>query len=116
VPNLPGHHRGKPAGQGSRDRICEHQYIGAQETDRTHQVQRLVDSAVMIIAVIIPPLRSENLKKFVHHPPTLMFIVYTLNVTIPEQSQILFIHSNNTEESTVQQSCNGAVSGIKVAA
>jgi hypothetical protein len=83
--NLPGHHRGKPASHGSRDRVREHQSIGAQEADRAEQVQGLVDPAVMIIAMIIPSLRSENLKKPLHHPPTSLFMAYTSNVTVPAQ-------------------------------
>jgi len=85
VPNLPGHHRGKPASHYSGDQVREHQHIGAQEADRTEQVQRLVDPALMIIAMIVPPLGSENLKKAVYHPPTSMFMANTLNVTVPAQ-------------------------------
>ena len=33
---------------------------------RAHQVQRLVDPAVVVVAMIVPPLHFERLKKAVH--------------------------------------------------
>ena len=43
--------------------IEEHQHIGAQEADRADQMQRLVDAAVVIVAMIVPALDSAGLRE-----------------------------------------------------
>src|SRR5664280_1944309 len=62
-------HRDQPADQRGLDRIDEHQGIADQETERADEVQTLVDTAVMIIAMVIPPLGSQCRHESLHRSP-----------------------------------------------
>ena len=63
VADLPAGHRHQPADQRRHRRIGEHQHVGAQEADRAHQVQRLIDPAVVVVAMIVPALHSQSLRE-----------------------------------------------------
>ena len=52
-------HRDNPAQQGGRTWINEQERVAGHEADRTQQVQRLVDPAVMVIPVIVPALQVQ---------------------------------------------------------
>ena len=52
---------GQPAGQRSGHRVGEDQHIGREETQGAEQMQRLVDAAVMVVAVVVPALGFERL-------------------------------------------------------
>jgi hypothetical protein len=66
VPCLTGGHRHQPGEQGSGNRIYQQQRIGTDKAECADKVQRLVDAAVMVVAVVIPPLDAQCLKKVVH--------------------------------------------------
>ena len=67
--DLPAGHRHQPAGERRQGRIREHHHIGEQEADGAQQMERLIDPAVMIVAMVIPPLHSQSLEKSVHSVP-----------------------------------------------
>ena len=56
VAELPADHGDQPAKQCRHDRIGEQKHIAAKKSHGAYQMQRLVDSAVMVIAMIVPPL------------------------------------------------------------
>src|SRR5262249_18992327 len=64
--DLPAGHGDKPAHQGSQRGVLEDHHVGKQEAQRTQQMERLIDPAMMIIAVIVPTLHSQRLQKPVH--------------------------------------------------
>ena len=49
--------------------VGEGQRIGGDEARRAEQVKRLIDPAVVIVAVVIPLLQPERLNKAVHRAP-----------------------------------------------
>jgi len=59
VADLPDAHGEDPAKQRGSHRLREQQHVRHQEAERAHQVQRLVDTAVVIEAVIVPALFLE---------------------------------------------------------
>src|SRR6516225_7601654 len=74
VADLPAGHRQQPADQRGRSRPGEHQDVRTQEACRAEEVERLIDPAVVVIAVIVPPLQLEGLKEAVHGRPFLTFL------------------------------------------
>ena len=50
-------------------RIGEEQRVGDQKTDRADQMERLVDAAVVIITVVVPPLHAQSFEKTRHSVP-----------------------------------------------
>ncbi|MDT4878792.1 hypothetical protein FQZ97_1144160 [compost metagenome] len=67
--SLAAGHGHAPAHQRGGHRVDEQQAIGQHEADRTHQVQRLVDAAVVVVAVVVPALCLELFEKRVHSIP-----------------------------------------------
>ncbi len=67
VTGLAARHRHQPADRRGRDRVREHQDISGQEAQRAHQVQGLVDAAVVVVAVVVPALRLQCLEKSLLH-------------------------------------------------
>ena len=66
VARLAARHRHQPRQQRGSSRIDEQQRIGADKADGAQQVQRLVDAAVVVVAVVVPPLDLEGAKEIVH--------------------------------------------------
>src|ERR1700737_5668850 len=66
MPDLAAGHRGEPTDQGRNRGVLENHDVCKQKTHRTHQMERLVDPAVMIVAMVVPTLHSQSLKKTVH--------------------------------------------------
>ena len=69
VTGLARGHRDQPADQRGLDRIDEHQGIADQEAERADEMQGLVDTAVMVVAMVIPSLRSQCRHESVHRSP-----------------------------------------------
>ena len=69
MPNLPRGHRDQPAHQSGSNRIDKQQRIPDEKAGGADKMQTLVDAAVMVVAVIIPPLRSQCRQKALHHSP-----------------------------------------------
>src|SRR5262249_2294771 len=63
---LPRHHINQPANKRAHGRVLEHHDIGNKEAEGAHKMERLVDPAVMVIAVVIPTLHSQSLQKAAH--------------------------------------------------
>ena len=55
---LTADHGYQPANQCRGSRVLEDKGICGQEADRTQQVEGLVNTAVVVVAVIVPPLDS----------------------------------------------------------
>src|SRR6267143_6870341 len=72
VTRLPGRHRDQPADQRGSNRINEQQWISDQKAGGTDKVQALVDAAVMVVAMVVPPLSSQLLAEILDHfrPPS----------------------------------------------
>jgi hypothetical protein len=47
-------------------RIGEHHRVGDEKADRAHEVQGLVDAAVMIVAVVVPALSTQFGQETLH--------------------------------------------------
>jgi hypothetical protein len=75
--DLPAGHGEQPAHQCRRRRTGEDQHVGAEEASRADEVQRLIDPAVVVIAMIVPPLHFESLPEAVHHGPFLAGLLVT---------------------------------------
>src|SRR6202451_2224056 len=69
MPGLPRGHGNEPAGKRGDRRVLENHHIREQKADRTDEVQRLIDPAVMIVAMVVPALRSQCFAKIVHWSP-----------------------------------------------
>jgi len=69
VAALPRHHRDAPADDGCECRVHEEQRVGDEEADRADEVQRLVDAALVIEAVVVPPLLREFAHEGLHGQP-----------------------------------------------
>src|SRR5262245_46851711 len=84
---LPRDHRHAPAEHGGPGRIDEQQRVGADEAERAHQVQRLVDAALVIEAMVVPALLVECFQEGVHAalrlPPRMLSVRYDATVTPP---------------------------------
>jgi len=66
MPALAAHHRHQPGDQRGRGGVEKQQHIGRQEGESAEQVQRLVDPAVMVVAVVIPALGTQCIEEAVH--------------------------------------------------
>jgi len=69
VAALPRHHRDAPADDGRQRRVHEQQHIGHEEAEGADEVQRLVDAALVIEAVVVPPLLRELAQEGLHGQP-----------------------------------------------
>jgi hypothetical protein len=68
MPSLPRQHR-QPA-DDARDRcVREQQRVAAEEDDGADQVQRLVDGALVVEAVIVEALRAQHVRETAHQNP-----------------------------------------------
>jgi hypothetical protein len=67
VTGLPRGHGDQPADERRYHRIDEQHRIGEQEARGADEVQRLVDAAVVVIAVVVPALGSQFLQKILDH-------------------------------------------------
>jgi phage tail tape-measure protein len=63
VPDLARGHREQPRNQGGDRRLGEQHRVGADETERADKMQRLIDAAVMIVAMVVPALAGECFPK-----------------------------------------------------
>jgi len=59
MPGLAADHGHQPADQRGFHRVYEHGHVGNDETDRTQEMQGLIDAAVVIETMIIPSLGLE---------------------------------------------------------
>src|SRR5271156_6847344 len=66
VSGLPADHGHQPANQRRGRRILEDQAVCGQKAERAEQVERLINAAVMIVAVVVPPLDSQSFEKTLH--------------------------------------------------
>jgi len=66
VTGLAADHGDQPADQGGLHRIKEHRNVGDDEADGAQQMQRLIDAAVVIVAMIVPALRLKFRQKTLH--------------------------------------------------
>jgi hypothetical protein len=66
VTGLAADHGDQPADQGGLHGIKEHRNVGDDEADGAQQMQRLIDAAVMIVAMIVPALTLEFRQKTLH--------------------------------------------------
>ncbi len=66
VADLAGRHGGQPADQRGHRRIGERHDVGAQEARRAHEVERLVDLAVMVVAMVVPALHFQFVQETAH--------------------------------------------------
>src|SRR6476660_8072381 len=64
-------HRDQPAEQRRHHGIDEYHHIGDQKTGSADEVQALIDTAVVIVAMIVPALGSQFLQEILYHgsPP-----------------------------------------------
>src|SRR5689334_21628642 len=69
MPGLPAGHRDQPADQSADCRALEHDNVRRQKADRAQKMQRLIDPAVVVVAMIVPPLRLQSLQKAFHGFP-----------------------------------------------
>ncbi len=66
VADLTARHADEPGEQHGRNRVLENQDVGAHEAAGAQEVQSLVDTAVMIKAVVIPTLHPQGFEKSLH--------------------------------------------------
>jgi hypothetical protein len=66
VTNLAAGHGQEPPDQRRYRRILEHHRVGKEKACGANQVQRLIDPAVMIEAMIVPPLHSQGFEEAPH--------------------------------------------------
>ena len=59
-------HGHQPGNQGRHHRVNKQKHIGHQKRQGADQVQELVDAAVVVVAVVIPALNVDELKKRLH--------------------------------------------------
>jgi hypothetical protein len=70
--HLPRQHRKPP--DKTRDRsVLEQQCVTGQKDYRADQMQRLIDAALMIVAVIVPALRLQHFSEATHHGPQCLY-------------------------------------------
>ena len=58
VAGLAADHSDQPAKERGSCRVLKDQHVRAEKADRTQEVEGLVDTAVVVKAVIVPPLRA----------------------------------------------------------
>ena len=63
--DLAGQHR-EPADQSGHSRIAEEKRIAAEKNDGADQMQRLIDAALMIVAIIVEALRPQHCHEIAH--------------------------------------------------
>src|SRR5215470_2266891 len=66
VADLAAQHGYQPTDQGGCDRIREKKHVAREEAQRAYQVQRLIDSAVMIVPVVVPTLNTKSRQHILH--------------------------------------------------
>jgi hypothetical protein len=66
MPGLPRRHRHQPAGERRYGRILEDHHVGKQKADGTDEVKRLIDTTVVVVAMIVPALRPQSGQKTCH--------------------------------------------------
>ena len=66
VSGLPADHGHQPANQRRSRGILEDQAVGGKKAERAQEVEGLINAAVMIVAVIVPPLDSQSFEKTLH--------------------------------------------------
>jgi hypothetical protein len=102
VADLPAGHGEQPAHQRRRRGAGEYQHIGAEKASRADEVQRLIDPAVVVIAMIVPPLHLESLPEAVHHGPFLAGLRSRQRVVphlgMPGQGGLHEYHPNDESE------------------
>ena len=64
--DLAADHGGEPTDECGGDRVGENQNVGGEKTQCTDEMQRLIDAAVMVVAMVVPTLDPECFKKFLH--------------------------------------------------
>src|ERR1700750_1159029 len=64
--NLGAGHRHRPSDQGRDRRVPEQQEPHENEAGRAQKMKRLVNQAVVIVAVIVPTLNFQRLHKATH--------------------------------------------------
>ena len=67
--NATGFTRTSFTGPGGGYRIDKQQRIADEKAEGADKMQTLVDAAVMVVAVIVPALRSQRRHKALHHSP-----------------------------------------------
>ena len=53
-------HRNAPSDQGREGWINKQEHVGDHEGHRAEEVQRLVDAAVVVVAVVVPALDAQR--------------------------------------------------------
>src|SRR5258708_2898263 len=66
MPGLPADHGYQPADQRGFRRVRKRRDVSNDEADRAQQMQRLIDTAVMIVTMIIPSLCPQFRPKTLH--------------------------------------------------
>jgi hypothetical protein len=66
VAGLTADHRNQPADQGGSHGILEHHDVSDQKADGAQQVQRLIDPAMVVEAMVVPSLSAQFRQKLVH--------------------------------------------------
>jgi len=89
MPGLPARHGEQPAHQRRCRRPGEYQHVGAEEASRADEVQRLIDPAVVVVAMIVPPLHLESVAEAVHHDPFPAGLLVTMRRPQPLPAQAL---------------------------
>jgi len=59
-------HGHQPCNQSRGRGVLEDRHIGGQEAHCAEQVQRLVDTAVVVVAMVIPALDFQSAQKTLH--------------------------------------------------
>jgi len=67
---LPRSHRNQPGNQRSPGGVDEQHHISHQKTHGTQKMQGLIDSAMVVIAVVIPALNLQGIQKIFHRQPS----------------------------------------------
>jgi len=67
MPALAAHHRDQPGDhRGGHQVIGEQSEVGSDEAERAHQVQRLIDTTVMVVPMVVPTLGPQCLQETLH--------------------------------------------------
>src|SRR5207249_4138394 len=79
VTGLTRGHRDQPADQRGHHRIEEDHRIAEQETRGADEVQRLIDAAVVVVAMVVPALGLQFLHEVLDHdsPPNSFGLMIT---------------------------------------
>ena len=63
---LPTRHRHAPGQQGGIGRVHEQERVRRDKAQRAQEMEALVDSAMMVVAMIVPAQDRERFKKLFH--------------------------------------------------